>query len=106
MAVTVDDHAGPPSSRRLRTHQRYDERTGIATSGHRRQQTLALGLPAGRESAYRCGSFGAHAGSRVMPSFMRLRHCVAAAIAILFAVAAHVAVAQNYPSRVIKIIVP
>src|SRR5437899_10765229 len=40
-----------------------------------------------------------------MPSFRRLRHCITAAIAILFA-AAHVAVAQNYPSRVIKIIVP
>jgi tripartite-type tricarboxylate transporter receptor subunit TctC len=41
-----------------------------------------------------------------MPSFMRLRHCNAAAIAIVLVAAAHVAVAQNYPSRVIKIIVP
>jgi tripartite-type tricarboxylate transporter receptor subunit TctC len=41
-----------------------------------------------------------------MPSFMRLRYCAAAAIAIAFATAAHVAVAQNYPSRVIKIVVP
>src|SRR5690242_10452705 len=40
-----------------------------------------------------------------MPSVRRLRHYGAAAIVIVFA-AAHVAVAQNYPSRVIKIIVP
>jgi len=41
-----------------------------------------------------------------MTNFMRLRHCTAAAIVVVLATIAHAAVAQNYPSRVIKIIVP
>lgn len=41
-----------------------------------------------------------------MPNLVRLRHCAAAAMAVVVLGSAHATLAQNYPGRMIKIIVP
>src|SRR3954470_19589999 len=43
---------------------------------------------------------------RSMTNLAKLQHCLATAFAIVILCAADVAAAQNYPNRVIKIIVP